>query len=202
MDRPTSIAPAGSTAASNEVASTSVENDSLGLSIDMLDVDRLRQWASNIAIYGSGIGYWASPTFVSEELQRIASALEQAIRDIGMLRASRDDGSMVAAEYPNKADGEATRSLSVDNSIDPSPPPNCLDCGLAYEFFPLDVLLSRSQWLEIHPAENGLLCAACIVRRAAKVPGVTCVRAILEIAPHRPIDPSSGVANRTKENDK
>lgn len=62
----------------------------------------------------------------------------------------------------------------------------CLDCGLPYEKFPLDVILARSQWLDIHPAENGLLCAACIVARAAKVRGVTCVHAILEIAPHSP----------------
>lgn len=60
----------------------------------------------------------------------------------------------------------------------------CLDCGLPYSEFPLDVSLPRSQWLEIHPAEHGLLCAACIVRRASKVPGCTVVHVILEIAPH------------------
>lgn len=61
----------------------------------------------------------------------------------------------------------------------------CLDCGLPYADFPLDVILPRPQWLEIHPDESGLLCASCIVKRAAKVPGVTCVHAILEIAPAR-----------------
>lgn len=60
----------------------------------------------------------------------------------------------------------------------------CLDCGLPYSEFPLDVVLPRAQWLEIHPDENGLICAQCIVKRAAKVRGVTCVHAILEIAPH------------------
>jgi hypothetical protein len=59
----------------------------------------------------------------------------------------------------------------------------CLDCGLPYSEFPLDVVLPRSQWLDIHPAEHGVLCAACIVKRAAKMPGATCVHAIIEIAP-------------------
>lgn len=51
-------------------------------------------------------------------------------------------------------------------------PAACLDCGLPYADFPLDLNLPRAQWLAIHPeGENGLLCAACIVRRAAKIPG-------------------------------
>ena len=65
-----------------------------------------------------------------------------------------------------------------------SPVAACLDCGLPYSEFQLDVILPRPQWLEIHPAENGLLCASCIVRRASRVPGCTAVYAILEIAPH------------------
>lgn len=73
----------------------------------------------------------------------------------------------------------------------------CLDCGLPYADFPLDLVLPRSQWLEIHPAEHGLLCAACIVKRASKVPGCTVVHAILEISPEAPqavvaVDPQAG----------
>jgi hypothetical protein len=68
---------------------------------------------------------------------------------------------------------------------DAVPVPACLDCGLPYVQFPLDVILPRPQWLEIHSEDNGLLCASCIVARAAKVPGVTCIHAILEIAPRR-----------------
>lgn len=64
------------------------------------------------------------------------------------------------------------------------PDARCRDCGLPYEAFPLDVNLPRSQWMEIHPeGEGGLLCAQCIVERAAKVPGCTVVHAVLEIAP-------------------
>jgi hypothetical protein len=59
----------------------------------------------------------------------------------------------------------------------------CLDCGKRYAEFPLDVVLPRSQWLAIHPADGGVLCAACIVKRAAKVPGATVVHAVIEIAP-------------------
>lgn len=59
----------------------------------------------------------------------------------------------------------------------------CLDCGLPYEQFQIDLLLPRSQWLEIHPDESGLLCARCIALRAAKLPGATAVRAVIEIAP-------------------
>lgn len=74
--------------------------------------------------------------------------------------------------------------MSPDRQVQ-HPDIGCLDCRLPYELFPLDVILPRPQWLDIHPDENGLLCAACIVKRASRVPGVTCVRAILEIAPHR-----------------
>jgi len=59
----------------------------------------------------------------------------------------------------------------------------CMDCGKPYADFPLDVVLPRGQWLAIHPDENGVLCAACIVERAARVPGATVVHAIIEVAP-------------------
>lgn len=62
----------------------------------------------------------------------------------------------------------------------------CLDCGLPYATFPLDVLLPRAQWLAIHPeGDDGVLCASCIVARASKIPGATVVHAVVEIAPHR-----------------
>ena len=63
------------------------------------------------------------------------------------------------------------------------PPAECLDCGMAYEDFPMDVILPRAQWLEIHPDEHGLLCAGCIVARASKVPGATACHLIIEVAP-------------------
>ncbi len=63
----------------------------------------------------------------------------------------------------------------------------CLDCGLPYSDFPLDTHLSRSQWLEIHTDEGGILCANCIVKRAAKIPGAVLVHLVVEIAPSRSV---------------
>lgn len=59
----------------------------------------------------------------------------------------------------------------------------CLDCGLPYAAFPLDVNLPRSQWLLIHPDEHGVLCARCIVARAAAVPGATVCHLVIEVSP-------------------
>jgi hypothetical protein len=64
----------------------------------------------------------------------------------------------------------------------------CLDCGLPYSQFPLDVVLPRAQWLAIHPDEHGVLCAGCIVKRAATVAGATVVHAVIEITPQRHCD--------------
>ena len=49
----------------------------------------------------------------------------------------------------------------------------CLDCGLPYEEFGLDTVLSLEEWRVIHPDERGVLCANCIVRRASNLDGVT-----------------------------
>ena len=53
----------------------------------------------------------------------------------------------------------------------------CLDCGLPYAAFPLDTVLSDAQWRLIHPDDGGVLCAGCIVTRAARLPGVIVVSA-------------------------
>jgi hypothetical protein len=65
----------------------------------------------------------------------------------------------------------------------PVPPAICLDCGLDYADFPMDLLLPRWQWLLIHPADSGLLCAQCITKRAAKVPGAVALHAVIGIVP-------------------
>lgn len=84
-------------------------------------------------------------------------------------------------------------SLSALLEVAPSPTPvdgdplvaACMDCGLPYERFPLDVLLPRAQWLRIHPDEGGLLCAACIVQRVKdRIPGATVIHAVAEVTPH------------------
>jgi hypothetical protein len=60
---------------------------------------------------------------------------------------------------------------------------SCLDCGLPYECFPLDLVVPRGQWLLIHPADAGVLCALCILARLSRIPGVTAVHAVAEVAP-------------------
>ena len=65
------------------------EQDDLGLSIDMLDADRLRQWADNIEVHGGDVTYWASMLFLVTKLRELSSSVEQAVRDIGMLRDQR-----------------------------------------------------------------------------------------------------------------
>ena len=50
----------------------------------------------------------------------------------------------------------------------------CLDCGATDNDMPLDATLPSKQWLLICP-EGGILCASCIVKRAARLRHVICV---------------------------
>jgi len=68
-------------------ALTPRQDDELGLSIDMLDVDRLREWARLLLVHGADIGHWASVPHVAGKMQTMATDLEKAVRDIGTLRA-------------------------------------------------------------------------------------------------------------------
>ena len=55
----------------------------------------------------------------------------------------------------------------------------CLDCGRPDEKMPLDTVLTLKQWEWLCP-EGGVLCASCIVVRAAKLPDVIniCARVV------------------------
>lgn len=56
----------------------------------------------------------------------------------------------------------------------------CEDCGTPYAAFPLDVVLPDPDWLAIHPTGfGGVLCARCIVARAATLPTMIVVYARL-----------------------
>lgn len=61
--------------------------EDIGLSIDMIDADRLRAWGRNIVQHGDRITEWGSTHFVSQECQRLADAIAEAVTDIGQLRA-------------------------------------------------------------------------------------------------------------------
>ena len=68
-------------------AATPAPPDDLGLSIDMTYADQLREWADRIAEQNPNTACWSSPPAVAERMRRIAVGIEQAVRDIGVLRA-------------------------------------------------------------------------------------------------------------------
>jgi hypothetical protein len=82
-----------------------------------------------------------------------------------------------------KKAGADSQAVVLGPLDQPASPAACLDCGLDYSEFAMDVLLPRSQWLDIHPDEHGLLCARCIVKRAAKMPGAISLQAVIAYAP-------------------
>jgi hypothetical protein len=57
----------------------------------------------------------------------------------------------------------------------------CKDCGRLYSNFGLDIILPKSQWLQINPDGGGLLCGQCISMRADKLQGATVIHAIIEV---------------------
>jgi len=66
--------------------------------------------------------------------------------------------------------GAAERASAVDQG---SGSVRCLDCGTDYDAaMALSLLIPKAQWLAIHPADAGVLCANCMLRRASKLPGV------------------------------
>jgi hypothetical protein len=60
--------------------------DAVGLSLDMIDADRLRLWANRLEEYGPNITEWGSVEFVVQNMRQIANGIETAVRDIGTLR--------------------------------------------------------------------------------------------------------------------
>lgn len=57
----------------------------------------------------------------------------------------------------------------------------CEDCGKSYRSFPLDVVIPDDQWRAIgFQDEGGILCAACIVNRGARLSGVTVAKLVFE----------------------
>lgn len=113
--------------------------------------------------------------------------------EVQRLRADRDEARMAASELLT-ALGVAKDALAIERAevqrlreVQTPPPPTtsdaaCMDCGRPYAEFPLDVLLPRHQWLDIHPADGGVLCPNCLVARAAKLPGAVAVHAVIGIS--------------------
>jgi hypothetical protein len=65
----------------------------------------------------------------------------------------------------------------------------CLDCDRLYDNFCLDVVLSKEQWKIIHPDEQGVLCAQCIINRAGKIGAIAAIMTI-DFGSAQPLQPS------------
>jgi hypothetical protein len=85
---------------------------------------------------------------------------------------------LICAQHLAEAHGATVASPAVEclGNPDSTPELHCLDCHRRYDDSPLDVALPDADWLAIHPeGPDGVLCAQCIVARAAKLQGVTAV---------------------------
>ncbi len=70
--------------------------------------------------------------------------------------------------------------MSIDDLL--AEPVVCMDCGMSYLDFGVDVVLSDEQWALVSGRDDGsgILCAACIVKRAAKLEQFTVALMTLE----------------------
>jgi len=59
----------------------------LGLNVDMLDVDRLRDWARNIETFGNDLTHWASVSHLVRSMRALADNLEKEVREVGRMRS-------------------------------------------------------------------------------------------------------------------
>lgn len=71
--------------------------DDIGLSIDMMDADRLREWARLLLVHGADISHWGSVPYVASKMQIMATDIEKAVRDIGALRVEAALCSVISA---------------------------------------------------------------------------------------------------------
>jgi hypothetical protein len=88
-------------------------------------------------------------------------------------------------EQPRREESGAEPEIPCEKGNSETLHAACLDCGRDYGDFGMDVLLPRWQWLLIHPDENGLLCAQCIVTRASKLEGAVGLEAVIGICPRK-----------------
>ncbi|CAB4189816.1 hypothetical protein UFOVP1196_14 [uncultured Caudovirales phage] len=72
------------------------QREDLGLSIDMLDVDRVRRWASLVEAHGDEVSKWAPS--MSKQMNELADNLDFAVREIGQLRSFLA-GAMAGREF-------------------------------------------------------------------------------------------------------
>jgi hypothetical protein len=97
------------------------------------------------------------------------------------LAANRWRHSVEAAGSPPQQQADGKES-ATNVPFDSERKVGCMDCVAVYADFPLDTTLPDEQWRMIHDRDGGLLCASCIVKRGAKLPGVIALRARFEFA--------------------
>lgn len=137
--------------------------DDIGLSIDMLDVDRLREWARLLLVHGADISHWGSVPFVAGKMQIMATEMETVIRDIGTLRERvrnyLENGGLF---NPEAMDHAKVRELVMDLAL-ASPRASAATEqpeGISHDW----------RWDNVL---NGYRCNACLVRGSA-AHGPTC----------------------------
>lgn len=93
--------------------------------------------------------------------------LEARVKDLEHQLEQQRLGDLSRQEHI--ADLERRLSTAPDAEV------ACLGCGRSYTSFPLDVLVSDDVWQKISGRTDGggVMCAGCIVERAAQLPGVT-----------------------------
>lgn len=90
--------------------------EDVGLSVDMLDVDRLRSWANLFEIHGNDISHWAQRDFVVRWLRELADRLDAAVRDIGALRATKAKYASLLAQI-EAVERDMREAADVDDGI-------------------------------------------------------------------------------------
>ncbi len=125
------------------------------------------------------------PAPADPRLEAAQGALREVwdeLREVGTILRAKPEQSVIDAAHETMLalDLHESGALVASRGAARSKA-TCHDCGLAYEHFPLDVVLPNDQWQTICP-EGGVLCAGCIVTRASRMRGVVVVRAQLEYA--------------------
>lgn len=106
----------------------------------------------------------------------VAAALDrakQACVDEGRrLGGGRGNLSAAASDCAEAVAALITPAQSSALSVRPFGADRCMDCGCEYGSIALDFVLSKAQWLSIHPEDGGVLCGNCIAHRASRLPHV------------------------------
>lgn len=131
-----------------------------------------------IEFKATGDGKIIASFYDARMAERVMRLLSKAAS--GAKPRSGDGSSALLARRVSAETTKRAGSLPIGSAK--SDPAGCMDCGKRYDDFKLDTLFSREDWLAINPQSVGLLCANCMVKRAAELPRVVSVRARIQYA--------------------